>query len=129
MENLPNTNQPMQQNTGKQENTVAVLGYIFWVGWVIAYVMFTDKNKNNKTEFNTFHLKQAFGVHVFSTAIYILSYIFGFMPMGWILENILYLAGFAMMIFGLIAAINHEQKLLPVVGEFFQKTFNIFKNN
>jgi uncharacterized membrane protein len=92
-----------------QGKTVAILSYITIIGWIIALVM----HNNDKSALGAFHLRQ--GIGLFLTGL-----ILSFIPvLGWIVS----LGVFILWILGLIAAINGEMKPVPLVGEFYQKTF------
>ncbi len=93
-------------NNGK---TVAILSYITIVGWIIALVM----HNNDKSALGAFHLRQGIG-------LFLTSLILSFIPvLGWIVA----LGVFILWILGLISAINGEMKPVPLLGDFYQKTF------
>lgn len=103
-----------------EDKTVAILAYVTpilcYVGIVIAIVM----HNKAKTKLGAFHLRQALGLTIGFAACFVLS----FVPfLGWIVAPLAGLALFVLWIMGLIAAINGEQKLVPVVGEHFAKWF------
>jgi len=100
----------------KVDKTPAILAYVFFLGWIIAYVMVTDKGKNNKTEFNLFHLRQGIGVHLMMVVLSILSSFVSFI-------GFLSLIPIIFMVIGLIAANNGEMKPLPLLGEQFKEWF------
>jgi len=113
MENQQNTNQQMQQ---KEDNTIAVISYITFIGWIIAAIMFS----NNKSKLGAYHLRDMFGL----TLTWLVLWIISFIPF---IGGILYLLGiiflFILWLLGLINAINREMKPLPVLGDLFQKWF------
>ena len=97
-------------------------------GFIIAIIMHNGK----KTQLGTFHLQQALGLLVTGIAgcivVMICSVILAFIPvLGWILSMVISL-GFwigmlALMIIGIINAVNGASKPLPVVGAMYQKWF------
>ena len=123
----------MENNTTiKQEDPgkmVAILSYCTLIGFIIAIVMNGDQK--NKSELGVFHIRQSLGIFVTSFSMMIASIILAFIPvLGWILImliNIAYIGIFVFWILGLIAAINSEKKLLPLVGPFYQNLFKGIK--
>ncbi len=103
-----------------EDKTVAILAYVTpilcYVGIVIAIVM----HNKAKTKLGAFHLRQSLGLIIGGVACFILSLI----PLlGLVAAPLLGLAIFVLWIMGLLAAINGEQKPVPVVGEQFAKWF------
>lgn len=79
--------------------TTSIVGYLSWIGLIIAFCA-GDK------EGAKFHLNQALVIFLFSllSVIPCIGYIWGiFMIVCWIM--------------GLIAAINQEEKPVPVIGK------------
>ncbi len=98
----------METNTSNGK-TVAILSYITLVGWIIALVM----HNNDKSALGAFHLRQGIG-------LFLTSLILSFIPvLGWIVA----LGVFILWILGLISAINGEMKPVPLLGDFYQRTF------
>lgn len=98
-----------QNQASGNGKTVAVLSYITLIGWIIALVM----HNNEKSELGAFHLRQ--GIGIILTGI----------VLGWVpfLNIIIAIALFIFWLLGLISAINGEMKPIPLLGEFFQRTF------
>ena len=97
------TDQYYQQNTksssGMDAKTTSIIGYITWIGWLVAY--FAGDKEGAK-----FFLNQALVLNILS--------LLGFIPViGW-LWNIFI---FVCWILGLIAAINQEHKEIPLIGK------------
>jgi len=112
----------MENNTIKQkeDNTIAILAYVTLIGWIIAIVMNNDK----KSELGAFHIRESLGIMISGFIVMIVAFIFAFIPfLGSLITVLLWLTIMAMWIMGLINAINGEKKTLPVIGDFFQKTF------
>lgn len=92
-----------------EDKTVAIVSYLTLIGWIIALVLH-NQNPENKTALGTFHLRQALG-------LMLLGLIFTFIPvLGWILN----VGIFIFWILGLIAAVQGEQKPVPLIGETIQ---------
>lgn len=122
--------EPVQQTTdnssiGATDNgkTVALISYLTIIGWVIAYVLYSGQ----KTALGAFHLRQSIFLFIIGVVLYIANIVFLFIPiLGWIINIVLLFAGiglFVLWLIGLIAAINGEQKAVPVVGEKAQQMF------
>lgn len=115
----------------KEDSTVALLAYLtpllFGVGIVIAIIM----HGNNKTRLGAFHLRQSLGLLLTCIALWIpammLSFVLAFIPiLLFLLTPIWFCIGvaiFVLWIIGLLAAINGQEKPLPVVGEYYKKWF------
>ena len=101
--------------------TIAILSYITLIGWVIAYIMHT----NTQTKFGAFHLRQALGLMIITIATYVIS--FGFIFISYYLFAAFRLVNvgvFVLIIMGIINAANGKMKAVPVLGDFFDKTFS-----
>ncbi len=110
------TPHPSPQGTNDQGKTIAIIAYITLIGFIIALVM----HSSNKTSIARFHLRQVVGLLFCGVGMIILIFI----PfLGWVLYPLVGIALFVFWIMGLIAAINGEEKPMPLVGEFFNKTF------
>lgn len=116
---------PQFNNTHSTEDkTVAILSYLFLIGWIIGLVL---HNGSNKTRLGAFHLRQSLGLMILMIAIGIVAMMFMFIPfLGWFISTLLYLGSFAIWLIALIGAVNGEMKPLPVIGEMFQKWFVSF---
>ena len=91
--------------------TTSWVSYLSWIGWLIAYC-------SGDKEGAKFHLNQSLVLNIFSTGLVFVSFIFIFIPIiGWIILwgcRIFLLVCF---ILGLIAAINQEEKEMPLIGK------------
>lgn len=116
MEETNQNQQAHQDSNNAVNNTVAVVAYITLIGFIIALIM----NQNNKNELGSFHLREMLGLILFGVGIYIV----GMIPfIGFPLYVIGALGLFVFWILGLINAVNKEKKLLPLIGDLFQKWF------
>jgi uncharacterized membrane protein len=107
--------------------TIAWLSYITLIGWIIALVQ--HSNSAVKSSLAVFHLRQAFGIMVTWFALYILVMILTIVTLGIgaVLFPLIGIVCFILWIIGLIAAINGEEKPVPVLGEMYQKWFTFIK--
>jgi uncharacterized membrane protein len=104
------------------QKTISWVSYITLIGWIIALVSYNGSP--DKSSLARFHLRQSFGImatlFAFYVAVFLLIFIIPFLfflfPVVWITIIILW-------ILGLISAINGEEKPLPLIGNFYQKTF------
>lgn len=106
--------------------TISWVSYITIIGWIIAFVQYG--NTNPKSSLATFHLRQSFGIVVTSFALYfglmILSFAVPFMSL---LFSVVWLVVLVLWILGLIAALNGEEKTVPVLGPMYQQWFQFIK--
>ena len=114
---------PESPAPAKEDSTVALLAYITLIGFIIAIVMHSSK----KTALGAFHLRQVLGLFITSFVIWIPCLIISFIPfVNFLMVLVWPLLGislFVLWVMGLIAAINGQQKPMPVVGEYYQKWF------
>jgi uncharacterized membrane protein len=124
MENL-NEHRPSSLPASDQGKTVAMVCYIFWIGWIIAFVM----HHNNKTALGAYHLRQTLLLFLIGIAGWVAIAILAFIPfIGWlagmVIGLVVYVGGFVVWLLGLISAVNGEQKPMPLIGEEAQKLFH-----
>ena len=100
--------------------TAAIVSYITIIGWLVSYFAMY---KDNKTSLAAYHLRQtlllfiiAFGYQI------ILWFIIGFMPYSiYLILRLVGIGFFVLWIIGLIAAVNGEEKPMPLIGEKAQE--------
>jgi uncharacterized membrane protein len=97
-------------NTTDNTKICAILSYLL-IG-IIWY--FVDK-QIQKDDFVKFHVKQ--GLVLICLSI-ILSIIISIIPFLWMIGWIVQLIFFIFAIIGIINAMNHEKKELPIIGQF-----------
>jgi uncharacterized membrane protein len=103
-----------------EDKTIAILSYLTLIGFIVAIVMHGTK----KTRLGSFHLRQSLGLMLMAIAIMIVAMILMIIPiLGWLMAMCLWLGLLVLWVMGFIAAINGEQKPIPVVGPLFQKWF------
>lgn len=98
--------------------TAAVVSYITFVGLIIAFFM----NSESKNPFASFHIRQSLGLT--------LSYFLVMIPLSY-LGNPYASVGFFVLFFvlwlyGIISAFQGKMTAVPLVGNFYQKTFASF---
>jgi uncharacterized membrane protein len=104
------------------QKTISWVSYITLIGWIIALVSYNSSN--DKSSLARFHLRQSFGIFATGIALYIAVFIMLFvMPFFFFIYPFIGIALFVLWILGLIAAVNGEEKPVPLLGEFYQKTF------
>lgn len=99
--------------TGK---TAAIIAYLTIVGTIIAYFI----NNDNKNSFASFHIRQALGIHITYFLLGALVSIFD----SWMISITFWVFIIILWGYGLITAIQGEQKEVPMLGNNFQKWFS-----
>jgi uncharacterized membrane protein len=96
--------------------SIAIISYITIIGWIVAYIM----HGNNKSQLGAFHIRQSLFLMICGFTTAIAQMLFVFIPfLGWLISMLLYfvlLGLFVLWIMGLIAAINGEEKPVPLLG-------------
>lgn len=105
----------MENHTVKEGKTMAIISYLTIIGTLIAFIM----NQNKRNYFASFHIRQALGIALIWLAF---NFIRGYIDIGWV-DNILVLVAFLLWIFGLIGAIQGEERRIPLLGDQFQEWF------
>jgi uncharacterized membrane protein len=106
--------------------TISWVSYITIIGWIIAFIQYG--NTNPKSSLATFHLRQSFGIMVTSFALYFgLMIVAAIVPFVSLLLSVVWLIILVLWILGLIAALNGEEKPVPVVGPMYQQWFQFIK--
>lgn len=123
MSNETNPN-PAPATSGMDGKTIAIISYFSVVGWIIAYVLYTS----NKSQLAIYHLRQSLALIICGIACYIVFIILLFiMPfisfLLWILGVVLLI----LWVIGLVAAINGQEKPVPVIGPLAQNMFSGIK--
>lgn len=102
--------------------TLSILSYVTIIGWIIAFVK--SKDSSPKSDLVTYHLKQGFGIFLFSLVVNILlSVIITIVPSLYFLSYIGFVI-FILWIFGIINAANEQKKPIPVIGQMFEDKFS-----
>ncbi|GAC1425919.1 MAG: hypothetical protein NVSMB7_02400 [Chitinophagaceae bacterium] len=104
------------------QKTISWLSYVTLIGLIIALIMYNSSN--DKSSLARFHLRQSFGIFATGIALYIAMIMMVFvMPFFFFIIPFIGIAIFILAILGLIAAVNGEEKPVPLLGDFYQKTF------
>jgi uncharacterized membrane protein len=103
------------------QKTISWVSYITLVGWIIAIVSYNGSN--DKGSLARFHLRQSLGLMLTVIAIYIATIMLTMMIsfLGLIL-SLLNLGVLILWIIGLIAAVNGEEKPVPLLGDLYQRS-------
>ena len=105
----------MQNQTVQEGKTIAIISYITVIGTLVAFIM----NQNKQNFFASFHIRQALGVFL----VYLLvNFTQGFIDIGWV-DNILTMGVLVLWVFGLIGAVQGEERRVPLLGDQFQEWF------
>lgn len=116
MENTQHQTENAQHGTDAK--TIAIIAYLTIIGLAVAFIL----NKDKQDGFANFHIKQSLGLTLLSLGLFII----GMVPiLGWILSFLGSIFLFYLWIMGLIAAINHQTKPVPILGHYF---IDWFKN-
>jgi uncharacterized membrane protein len=103
------------ENTIEEGKTTAIISYILFVGVLIALSINADK----KNAFAAFHIRQSLGLTITFIALGLLIGNFG-NPM---ITISMWIFIFVLWTFGIFTAIKGEMKPIPLLGDFFQKSF------
>jgi uncharacterized membrane protein len=108
------------------QKTISWVSYLTLIGWIIGLVSYNGSP--DKSSLARFHLRQMLGLMILSLCISILSTLLTFSlgRLG-VLVGYINLGTLVLWILGFIAALNGEEKPVPLIGDFFQKTFTFIK--
>jgi len=106
-----------------EDRTVAILTYVTIIGFIIAIVM----HGNKKTALGAFHLRQGLGLFITAVVAWFACMVIAFIP---VLNLITFILGpavtiglFVLWLMGIIAAVNGQQKPIPLLGEKYREWF------
>lgn len=119
----------MEEKANINDNTVGVVAYITLIGFIIAIVLNSNKEGEEK-KFGAFHIRQALGLIIFAVGTYILFAILtmllitislGLAGIVGILSMLIMFGFLALLIMGIVNAANKTYKEVPVIGKFSSK--------
>lgn len=102
-------------NSIEEGKQTAIISYVTIIGTIIAIFM----NNEKKNEFASFHIRQALGINL---TYFALGYFVGYFD-SWMISSAFWTFIFILWVYGFIGAAQGEHKLVPLVGEFYQKFF------
>lgn len=106
----------MQNVTEIEEGkNLAIGAYITIIGAIVTMLM----NNEKKNAFASFHIRQALGIHL---TYFALGYFIGYFD-SWMITSAYWTFIFVLWLYGFIGALNGEYKIVPLVGEWYQKIF------
>lgn len=100
----------------EEGKSAAIVAYLTIIGTIIAYFM----NSDSKNSFAAFHIRQALGIHI---TFYVLGVLVGLFD-SWLVSAAFYIFIAVLGIYGLVTAIQGEQKEVPIMGQYYQKWFS-----
>jgi uncharacterized membrane protein len=116
----PPTTPPTASPPPGEDRTVAIVGYLTLVGFIVALLIHNGK----KTQLGAFHLRQMLGLIITGMALVVVKFVLIFIPiLGWLVIIALWLSMLVFWVLGLISAINGQMKPVPLIGEYYQKWF------
>lgn len=99
----------------KGKNT-AVISYFTIIGTVIAIFM---NQEESKSDFASFHIRQTLGIFL---TFFLLGYPIGYFN-SWMVSSAFWLFIFILWVYGFLGCLSNEKRIVPIVGEFYQKLF------
>jgi len=115
---------PTPAASGIDGKTIAIISYLTWIGWIIAFVLYNS----NKSKLAAYHLRQTLALMILSILVYIVQIMLIFIPfLGWAVAILLWIGLVVLWVLGLVAAFNGEEKPIPVIGPMAQNTFSGIK--
>jgi uncharacterized membrane protein len=107
--------------------TLSILSYVTIIGWLVSY--FSYKKETVKSPLVPYHLRQGLGIFIVSILLNIaLTIIAHVIPS---LASILSILGYTVIVlwvFGIINAINEQEKPVPLFGKIFEKKFDFISS-
>jgi uncharacterized membrane protein len=115
---------PAPATSGIDGKTIAIISYFTWIGWIIAFVL----HSSNKSQIGAFHLRQTLALMILGILAYIVQIMLIFVPfLGWAIICLIWIGLLVLWILGLIAAVNGQEKPMPVIGPLAQNIFSGIK--
>ena len=115
---------PAPAASGMDGKSIAIISYFTWIGWIIAFVMFNS----NKSQLAAYHIRQSLLLMILGILCYIVQIMLVFIPfIGWAIIFLLWIGLVVLWVLGLVAAINGQEKPMPVIGAMAQNIFSGIK--
>ena len=105
--------------------TLSILTYVTIIGWLIAFILNNDNKTSNSLV--CYHLKQGFGIFIVSLLINIPLTIIAYIIPSLSFLGLIGYVFIVLWVFGIINAINEQEKPLPFIGKFFEDKFAFIK--
>src|SRR5678815_3409814 len=106
--------------SGVDGKTIAIISYFTWIGWIIAFVLYNS----NKSQLAAYHLRQSLALMILGIIVYIVQRMLIFIPfLGWAVAALLWIGLVVLWVLGLVAAVNGQEKPMPVIGPMAQDMF------
>lgn len=105
----------MDEKTIEEGKTMAIVSYLTLIGTLIAFFL----NQDKKNQFTAFHTRQALGLWLLQMAL-------GYMVSGfdsWNITTAFWIGIGILLFYGVFTAISGKAEPIPILGDFFQKTF------
>lgn len=100
----------------QQDKTIAIIGYLTFIGLIIAFIM----NQDRKGVFSTYHIRQSLGIMLTGLALGVV----GLIPfLGWLVSILGTFLVIYLWVMGFVNALNGKQKPVPILGEKYQEWF------
>ena len=96
---------------------IAIVSYLFMIGWIIALLSHNDSKQ--KESIGAFHLRQSLGIML--TGI-VLTAVPPYIGVAFA-SSIAGIAVMVLWIIGFVAAVQGEEKEVPIVGKLYQEWF------
>ncbi|GAB5552385.1 MAG: hypothetical protein Sapg2KO_19760 [Saprospiraceae bacterium] len=106
-----------ENNSEMSPHTVAIVSHLTVFGLIYAMV----KNQTHKSELGAFYIRQTLGITLLGVAGYLLKGSFG--SLGQTSGSIFHIAMVVFWVISFINALKGEQKIVPLLGEYFQDWF------
>ena len=104
------------QNDIEKGKTTAIVSYFTIIGSIVAIFM---NQEENRSEFASVHIRQALGSFL---TFFLLGYPIGYFD-SWMVSSAFWVFIFILWIYGFLGALSGEKRMVPLVGEFYQKAF------
>lgn len=115
MDNQEQT-QSIPNTSNMNGKTVGIIAYLTIIGLIIAFIM----NKDEKDAYASYHIRQSMGIMATALAFMVI----GMIPiLGWIVSFLGSILLIILWIVGLINAVNHKEKPVPILGNKYNEWF------